>query len=682
MKWMTVLQHLILGVMLMSGISVGARELAIRVSPDGNDSWIGSEGRPLASLTGARNFLRKQTDRKSFDRIRVVIEGGLYRMPQPLILTPEDSGRPDCPIIYEAAPDAKPIFSGGIPVNVQNMGDRFCRGELPKKMRVEQLYVDGMRATRSREPDTGFFKMLGVGQIVHEQGKGRIPKRVSLELKVDPTVMNLLKGLPQETLRKVFLVAFHHWDNTKRFVSSIDTENSTIILKGEGMKPWNPMKRGTRFYLENIPNTLTKANEWFRDSERGIVIRSDARKLSVVAPETTHFIKIEGSPETGRFVGNITFKGLTFMHAAYLTPKEGFNPAQAANPIGASVMVDGGRAITFEDCEISATGNYGIWFRKGCSHCRVQACFLHDLGAGGIRIGETVIRPEKEQQTFANVIDNCIIHDCGNLFPCAVGIWVGHSYENRISHNDVGYLYYSAISAGWQWGYGPSLSTRNEFVYNHLHHIGLGLLSDMGAVYTLGPSEGTVVANNLIHDVQSYAYGGWGLYTDEGSSDIVMENNLVYNTKSGGFHQHYGRNNVIRNNIFAGSTLQQLQVTRAESHRSFSFTNNIVTITKGRLFAGKWDEATIDMDKNCYWAAKGANLDFLGRPLKKWQELGRDKNSIIADPKFKNPESEDFSLTADSPAIALGFKPFDYRKAGVYGESGWIEKAKHLKVDK
>jgi len=631
--------------MLTFGMSVGAHELVVYVSPDGNDSWTGSEEKPLASLTGARNVLRNQTDRKSFDRIRVVIEGGAYRMPQPLILTPDDSGHPDCPIIYEAAPGAKPIFSGGIPVKMQDSGDGFWRGELPQKMKVEQLYVDGMRATRSREPDTGFFKMLGVGQIVHEQGNGRSPKRVSLELKVDPVVMDLLKGLPEKTLHQIFFVAFHHWDNTKRFISSIDTENSTLILKGEGMKPWNPMKRGTRFYLENIPNTLTKTNEWFQDSEQGIVIRSDAGKLSVVAPETTHFIKIEGSPETGRFVGNIAFKGLTFMHAAYLTPKEGFNPAQAANPIDASVMVDG-------------------------------------VGAGGIRIGETAIRPEKEQQTFSNTVDNCIIHNCGNLFPCAVGIWVGHSYENRISHNDVGYLYYSAISAGWQWGYGSSLSKRNEFVYNHLHHIGLGLLSDMGAVYTLGPSEGTIVANNRIHDVQSYAYGGWGLYTDEGSSDIVIENNLVYNTKSGGFHQHYGKNNVIQNNIFAGSTLQQLQMTRAESHRSFSFTNNIVTFAKGRLLSGKWDEAMIDMDKNCYWATKGAKLDFLGRPLKKWQELGRDRNSIIADPKFKNPESEDFSLMADSPAIALGFKPFDSRKAGVYGESGWIEKAEHLKVDK
>jgi len=37
-------------------------------------------------------------------------------------------------------------------------------------------------------------------------------------------------------------------------------------------------------------------------------------------------------------------------------------------------------------------------------------------------------------------------------------------------------------------------------------------------------------------------------------------------------------------------------------------------------------------------------------------------------------------LKPNSPALRLGFVPFDYTKAGVYGDRAWTEKAKSLQV--
>src|SRR5208282_5593265 len=112
-------------------------------------------------------------------------------------------------------------------------------------------------------------------------------------------------------------------------------------------------------------------------------------------------------------------------------------------------------------------------------------------------------------------------------------------------------------------------------------------------------------------DVQSFDYGGWGLYTDEGSTGIVMENNLVYRTKTGLFHQHYGKDNRIRN-IIAFSTQWQLQRSRPEQHLSFALERNIVYWTQGPLLGGNWNDNNFQLDSNLYWNAAGNPVTFPG----------------------------------------------------------------------
>ena len=149
----------------------------------------------------------------------------------------------------------------------------------------------------------------------------------------------------------------------------------------------------------------------------------------------------------------------------------------------------------------------------------------------------------------------------------------------------------------------------------------------------------------------SYDYGGWGLYTDEGSTGIVMKNNLVYRCSRGGFHQHYGKENRIENNILAYGGEHQIQRTRTEDHISFFLERNIVFWDNDSpLFGSNWKDNNFRVDYNLYWHA-GKPIKFPGGlSIEQWREQrGQDLHSQIADPRFVDPGKDDFHLKPDFP---------------------------------
>ena len=47
------------------------------------------------------------------------------------------------------------------------------------------------------------------------------------------------------------------------------------------------------------------------------------------------------------------------------------------------------------------------------------------------------------------------------------------------------------------------------------------------------------------------------------------------------------------------------------------------------------------------------------------REKGLEEGSIVADPLFSDADGYNFSISKDSPAFDIGFKPFDISDAGV-----------------
>ena len=196
--------------------------------------------------------------------------------------------------------------------------------------------------------------------------------------------------------------------------------------------------------------------------------------------------------------------------------------------------LSGARNCSFDRCSLRNLGTFGFELFDGCTFNRFTCNTLEQIAAGGFRLRGVEPGGNPALRTGNNTISDNTIGYYGLTYPSAVGVLVMHSDCNTVAHNLIHHGDYTGISVGWSWSYLRSAARGNRIEQNHIHDIGYNnLLSDMGGIYTLGLSPGTVISNNLVHDVNANRYGGWGIYTDEGSTSILIENNIVYHTKFG-----------------------------------------------------------------------------------------------------------------------------------------------------
>jgi hypothetical protein len=674
------------------------------------------------SVEAARDAIRQLRKRgKCPGEVNIWIREGVYALNETMIFTPEDSNA-----CYKAYPGEKVVFSGGISVEnwqESKLGEkRLWTADVSKitkdKGTFKQLFICGRRCSRTRFPKTGFLKL---GDLTPEIKKELLDG-------TDKVIIGRKDELPQiRSFKNVELIVLHFWIEERLPVSSFDPETGIITSS-----------RQSRFcvsgdknigYLENIAEALTDAGEWYLDEDKALLYylprkHEKSGETRAVVPVLKQLLRIDGDPHKNKFVENLKFENLEFEYSAWIQPDWGakrFNPnlprskwrinsackwdqerpskksklygamPQGAVDIPGVIYLEGAKNCAISGCGLRHLGWYGIELAEGCSGNHIIGNTICDMGAGGVKAGGAKDIVHKNELTFSNVISGNHIFAGGHVYMSALGIGLFHTFGNLVAHNHIHDLKYTGISCGWVWGFGGNVTRENRIEKNHIHHIGDGSLSDMGGIYLLGVQPGTRIAGNLIHDIRKYYYGGWGIYTDEGSSHLVIENNICYNLDSQGFHQHFGRENIIRNNIFVFGREGAAALTHGtarntgfehpgvNSTSAVTFYNNIFVTDGAPFFFNPNKTGTAYLKKeffsdlNLFWDISKKNI-LLGigsfekietkYGLKKWRKLGFDLKSLLGDPKFRNLKKFDFRLKKNSPAFKLGFKPIDTTDVG------------------
>jgi hypothetical protein len=644
--------------------------ILLHVAPDGSDSASGTELAPLATLEGARDALR--VIRAASPRRPAIIElhAGAYRLARPLVLTPEDSGSAEAPVTYRARAGDRVVLSGAvsIPARIESIDGRATWvADLPDLVATfHNLWVGDRRAVRARHPN------LGAPLLTVESAPGVTP-----DSPLFPGTRDLihrpgdLPALNDPGIVDLWL--YHYWLGERLAVESYEPDARRFRFVANArmrlVEGFGDTTASSRYHVEGAREFLDAPGEFWLDSRgrRLLYLPRDGESTETTplhVPITDQLLRLEGDPAAGRNVEHVRFEGLTFAHTEWWPARDDTLGDQAAVHVPAAIEWTGAVACRIERCTLRNLGTYGLALGAGCRDNVVARSTFTDLAAGGIKIGETTIRPDGPLRTCRNAVEDCLVEAGGRVFPQAVGVWIGQSGDNRIEHNTIRDLFYTGISLGWTWGYDESLAAGNLVARNLVHNIGQGLLSDLAGIYTLGDHRGTTIRDNVFRDIAAHNYGGWGIYYDEGTTGIVAEGNLVLRTTHGGFHQHYGRDNVFRNNLIAFGRDGQIQRTRLEPHRSFTFERNIVLWDRGPLLVGDWSQRNADFDHNLYGRRDGTPIDFAGKDWDAWRAAGADVHSVLANPCLADPARDDAVLSGVSPALGLGFIPLDIGDVG------------------
>jgi len=560
----------------------------------------------------------------------------------------------------------KARISGGMVLsNWTSIGNNTYTTVVPSSVYANQLFINNQRIGRARVPaDHSEYLQFAAplnNSVQARYGFQYVPGQFDYK-----------------SLTDAMVVVYHSWTTSSHFIDRLFPENNTILFTNPSDRPIGvfTVQGNRRFYVENLCETLTSNSFCFVNETKTIYLMTDGSydptKAEIITP-INDIVLLISSDTPYKPVENISLTNVAIQHSTWnLGRYEQADGFAVAFTTTAALYIANASSLIISSIEISHTGLYGAWIEQGTTNIDFLDSYITDTGAGGIRVGQ--MNTPTFPTTLINILSNEVCNG-GYVYPSGVGIIVHRGNNIAVVDNHVHHMRYSGIVLGIQLAYYPSYTSNLLCQGNYVHDIGQHILCDQGGIYALGIQPGTIIHGNLIKNIYSYAVFMWGIYLDEGTSDITVSNNVVYNTGWASLFLHYGANNTIINNVFARASTDppphptdplpdgDVRVERAENHTSWTFTRNIIYdiyqgVNHSAFISNPY--AITSFDNNVYYNRYNTPLKFGWQqlPFEQWQQTGQDNQSIIADPLFGGDvdQCDFFTIRADSPAAKLGFK--------------------------
>jgi len=515
----------------------------------------------------------------------VLIRGGTYRLEQPLVFGPEDSGSDHHSITYAAWPGEKVVLSGGRTISGWRRGTGpIWTVDLPAvkagQWYFRQLFVDGHRAVRARTPNGPQWWKL-------QPRNNSDANDATVTLGVDHPIA------AWKNIADVEAIWINNNDGTRARLGSVSAKDNTFTLPPPHGWPHSMTgeynisfpSRDYACYFENALEMLDEPGEWYLDRQTGTLSYwprpgEDLTRAEVVAPVLQKtLLALAGTPE--RPVRNLCFKGI---HVAYVDrplPAYGYpgqfgcleiieksqpEPSKTFRFIEAAVSFRHARHCQFLDGGIAHAGAIGLSLLNGCADVVIEGNDIHELGGGGITLGairnrdtwkwaDPLLRGEHRGYRIANNH----IHDCGLDYFGSIGIFITLTQEAVVAHNLIHDVAYSGIVLSGNETPGTPFAKNNTVEYNDIYRV-MKTAVDGAGIYVSFPQadRGALVRGNWIRDLRGNGPGsGGGIYLDGvrpelGCRGYRFEKNVVYRTANPLiFCQASTAGNTWQDNIFA-----------------------------------------------------------------------------------------------------------------------------------